>query len=461
MAVKKSVIGDAIADQRAYFRSGITLDPAFRMERLMRLREVIMGSKVIIYEALMEDLHKPKMEAYASEIGIVLDEISFTARNLKKWARPRNARTPRVLFPARSVIYHEPRGVVLIMSPWNYPFQLLLSPLVAALAAGNVAVLKPSEFAPATSRVLVKIVQEAFEPQYVSIFPGGVDTGSALLRERFDHIFYTGNTAVGRIVMEAASRNLTPVTLELGGKSPCIVDETASLEIAARRIVWGKLINAGQTCIAPDYLLVKKEIREEFMALLMDEIKNQYGENAGESPDYCRIINDRHFRRLSALIDKRKVVYGGRVDKKSRFIEPTILDNVDLRDAVMKEEIFGPILPVIPYSYIHEAMGIINSMEKPLALYLFSNDRKVRELVMERVSFGGGCVNDTAVHFANPFLPFGGVGNSGMGSYHGEAGFRAFSHSKGVVVKSNLLDLALRYAPYSGKKLDLISRILK
>jgi aldehyde dehydrogenase (NAD+) len=447
--------------QRDFFMTGKTLDLDYRIDHLEKLKSSIILNEKKIYEAVNSDFKKSEFEVYASETGIVLEEITHTLKNIKKWARPDIVKTPLYHFPASSATYSEPYGVVLVIAPWNYPFQLLMSPLVGAIAAGNVVSLKTPELAPATSRVVSEIIESVFEREYVSVYQGDIPVATALLKERFDYIFYTGSAGVGRIVMQAAAKNLTPVTLELGGKSPCIVDKTARLDVAARRIIWGKLINGGQTCVAPDYLLVESEIKEQLIELIISEIENFYGPDIKSNPDYCRIINDKHFARLVKLIKKEKVIYGGKVEKKERFIEPTILDRVTLNDPVMKEEIFGPILPVMEFKDIEDAIKIVLSLEKPLALYLFTGDKEIEERIIKRVPFGGGCINDTMIHVTNNQLPFGGVGQSGMGAYHGEASFRTFSNVKGILKKSNHMDLSLRYPPYTDKKLDFVKKVLK
>jgi aldehyde dehydrogenase (NAD+) len=461
VAKRKISYKNEIEKQREFFFTGNTLDLDYRIDHLEKLKSAIIENQDNIFQAINRDFKKPEFEVYATETGIVLDEITHTLKNIKKWARPDIVKTPVYHFPASSANYSEPYGVVLIIAPWNYPFQLLMSPLIGAIAAGNVVSLKTSELAPATSKIIREIVESVFEPEYVSVFEGDVPVSTALLNERFDYIFYTGSTGVGKIIMKAAAKNLTPVTLELGGKSPCIVDKTARLDVAARRIVWGKFINGGQTCVAPDYLLAESEIKEQLIELLKAEIENFYGPDIEMNPDYCRIINDKHFARLVKLIKKDKVVYGGKTVKKDRFIGPTIMDRVTLKDPVMKDEIFGPLLPVMEFSGIEEAIKIVHSLEKPLALYLFTGEKDVEDMIIKRVHFGGGCINDTVIHVSNNHLPFGGVGQSGMGAYHGEASFRTFSHLKGILKKSNHMDLSLRYPPYTRKKIDFIKKVLK
>jgi aldehyde dehydrogenase (NAD+) len=362
--------------------------------------------------------------------------------------KPKKVGTPINLFPSSSYIYTEPLGVVLIVAPWNYPFALTIQPLIGAIAAGNCAILKPSEHTPYTSQAIAKIINDNFDPNFIIAIEGGIETNQALLAERFDHIFFTGGTAIGKIVMEAAAKHLTPVTLELGGKSPCIIDETCDLEITAKRIVWGKFYNAGQTCVAPDYLLVQKNIKPLLIEKLVTHVKAFFGENAQTSPDLARIVNDRQFDRLVGLLDEGKVLIGGNSDKSDRFIAPTLIDAVSPNSKIMAEEIFGPILPILEYDQLSEAIAFVNAQAKPLALYFFSSNKQNQERIIQETSYGGGCFNDIIMHLVNPELPFGGVGHSGMGSYHGKASFDTFSHRKSVLKNSFRFDLKWRYPPY-------------
>lgn len=442
---------EAIATQREFFESGKTRSLEFRLERLKLLKLALQAHENRLLGALTEDLGKAAFEGYATELGLLHEEINFSLKRLRGWMKPKRAPTPILHFPSDSRILAEPLGVVLIMSPWNYPLQLSIAPLVSAIAAGDCAALKPSRYTPATSEAMEAMIREYFEEAYVSFFHGGSEMNTALLAERFDLIFFTGSTAVGRVVMEAAAKNLTPVCLELGGKSPCVVDETASIETAARRIAWGKCVNSGQTCVAPDYLLVQSSVKDRLLEGIRKSIQSFYGRDCLENPEYPRIVNQKHFERLSGLLASGKPFCGGRTNPGKRKIEPTLLEGVDMDGPIMKEEIFGPILPVFEFHGLDEATAMIRKFEKPLALYLFTRDRARERRVLEEVSFGGGCVNDTLVHLSNPHLHFGGVGHSGMGAYHGLRGFETFSHLKGLLRKSPLIDVPVRYPPYRGK----------
>lgn len=453
-------IAGTIAAHREYFSTGITRDYGFRIDNLQKLKKAISRYEKKINESLKKDLNKSPFEAYVTEIGFVQEEISYHIHNLKKWMKPTRVRTDLVNFHSRSYILHEPFGLVLILSPWNYPFQLLLEPLTGALSAGNCAVLKPAHYSENTSEVIRELVAETFDPRYVSIFTGDREVIQELLGHRFDYIFFTGSTYLGRIVMEKAARYLTPVSLELGGKSPCIVEDDADLDVAARRLTFGKLINSGQTCIAPDYFLVNRRIKKDLIERIKKYITASYGPDPHASPDYGRIINDAQFDRLTGLIKTGNVVFGGAFDKKDRYISPTILDNVCPDDPIMQEEIFGPIFPIVEYDTIDEVISFINSREKPLAFYLFTSSRKKEKMILARTTSGGGCVNDTMVHLTNPRLPFGGVGYSGMGRYHGKSSFDTFSHHRSILAKSTWLDIPLRYPPYCGK-LGLAKKAMK
>ncbi len=456
----KPDIGDVVAAQRAYFDSGVTRDLSFRRDALARLRRAVLAHEGEIDAALRKDLGKSPTETYMCETGMTLAELSFVSRHMARWARPRRVHTPLAQFLASSFIVQEPKGVALILSPWNYPFMLCMEPLIGALAAGNCCVLKPSAYAPATSALIAKLVGEIFPPEYVAVVEGGRAENQALLDQRFDHIFFTGGVAVGREVMRRASEHLTPVTLELGGKSPCIVDATANLPLAARRLAFGKLLNCGQTCVAPDYVLVDRRVKDELVGLLKKEIERMAGD-ALQNEDYVHMISQKHFDRVCALIDPEKVAFGGRSDPETLRIEPTVLCGVTGEDAVMQEEIFGPVLPMIEVDGLDEAIRFVNARPRPLALYLFSSDRAVQRRVLRDVRFGGGCINDTIIHLATSRMGFGGVGESGMGSYHGKRSFDTFSHEKSIVNKSTLLDLPVRYMPYTRLRAKLLRLFLR
>lgn len=440
-----------VSKQRDYFNSGKTKSVKFRKEQLAKLKNLISTHEVDFIEALRKDLRKHEFEAYATEIGFVLIELKKAINNLDKWAKTRAVPTPLFHFNGNSYVQPEPYGVTLIISPWNYPFQLLFAPLIGALAAGNTAIVKPSEFAPATSAMINKVIQNNFAPEYIACVEGGIPESQALLEEKFDYIFFTGGTNVGRIVYQAAAKHLTPVTLELGGKSPCIVDRDTNIALSAKRIVWGKFVNAGQTCIAPDYILVDKSVKEQLIAKITEYIKKSYGEDAQRSEYYPRIINQSHLKRLASYIEEGDLLYGGKVDESDNYIEPTLLENMPMDGKLMTDEIFGPILPIIEYDNLKEAIEFINKRPKPLALYLFSKDEKKVQRVLSETSAGGVTVNDTLLHIANPHLPFGGVGESGIGAYHGQLSFDVFSHMKSVLRRSFLVDDPVRYAPYKLK----------
>ncbi|EOU1840594.1 aldehyde dehydrogenase [Clostridium perfringens] len=453
---------EKINKQREYFSTGETKDINFRIEKLKKLRDVLKSEEEKIFEALKKDLMKSSFESYVTEVAMVYDEINMHIKNIKKWSKKRRVKTPLVQFPAKSFIKLEPYGVVLIIGPFNYPFMLTMDPLIGAIAAGNTAVIKPSESAPETSKILKEILEKVFDEKYVlHINPErGKEVVEELLKEKFDYIFFTGSATVGKIVMKAASQYLTPVTLELGGKSPCIIDKDCKLELAARRIVWGKLLNSGQTCVAPDYLYVHKDIEEEFIKKLEEEIKNQFGNNPLESEDYSKMVNEREFNRVLSYIDKEKLVFGGNYNRKTFQIEPTILKNVTWNDPVMEREIFGPIFPILSFENLDEVIRLVNSKDKPLALYYFSEDKNKIEKVINSTSSGGVTINDTLVHVSSSYLPFGGVGNSGMGEYHGKYSFDLFSNKKGVMNRKTFLDLKIRYAPFLNK-LTIVKKIMK
>lgn len=459
--INKEYVLDILKEHRDYFDTQETKNIDFRIMQLQKLKKAIKDNEKLVMEALYKDLHKSEFEAYATEIGILYESIGYITKNLKKWARAKKVKTPLVHLGSRSYIHAEPYGTVLIIGPFNYPFQLVFEPLIGAISAGNCAVIKPSKFTPNVSRIISKIVSETFDTKYIRIIEGGRETTSALINSPFDYIFFTGSINVGKVVMEAAGKNLVPVTLELGGKSPCIIDKAANLEVAAERIAWGKFMNVGQTCVAPDYILVHESVKKEFISKLIEKVKVFYGDDAKISKDYGRIVDERQVNRLIGLIDKNKVVYGGNYDIKSLYIEPTIMDNITFEDKVMEDEIFGPILPIIEYKDIKEAINKINSRPKPLALYIFTENKEVEQKVLGSVSFGGGCVNDTVTHLANPNLPFGGVGNSGLGSYHGQKSFEVFSHMKSVFKKTTRIRLKFIFPPYTKEKISLLRRAMK
>lgn len=454
-------IEQVVAAQRAYFRSGKTFDINARRQALQTLKQAIKSHEQELLDAIYTDLGKSATEAFMCEVGLVYSDLTHTLKHLNSWAKPQRKRTPLTNFHAKSMIVPEPYGVALIMSPWNYPVLLTLEPMIGALAAGNCVVLKPSAYSPATSAIIAKLIGEVFPPEYVTVVTGGRAENQTLLDQQFDYIFFTGGVTVGKLVMEKASHHLTPVTLELGGKSPVVIDHTADLRTAARRITFGKYLNCGQTCIAPDYVLIEESVHDEFVRLFIEETKKMYGKDGLENKDYGKIINQKHFDRIIGLIDSKKIVYGGKANVATLQIEPTVLDHVTKDDAVMQEEIFGPVMPIITVKDTNEAYDFIKDRPKPLALYLFTNDKEVENKFLREVSFGGGCVNDTIIHIATTNLPFGGVGNSGMGSYHGKRTFDTFSHQKAVVKKYTWLDIPMRYQPYSALKDKLIRLFLR
>ncbi|MBE6061119.1 MAG: aldehyde dehydrogenase [Clostridium sulfidigenes] len=451
-----------IEDHYKFFESKKSRDIDFRINQLRSLKSAIKKYEYKIYEALYKDLGKCEFESYTTEVGFVLNSISHTIKNLKKWAKKEKVKTPLYLFPAKSFIISEPYGTVLIIGPYNYPFQLLVEPLVGALAAGNCVVLKPSENVPNLSRVITEMITETFPKEYIRSVEGGIETNTSLINGTFDYIFFTGSAQVGKIIMEAAARNLVPVTLELGGKSPVIVDESADIRVAAKRIIWGKTINVGQTCVAPDYVVVNNKVKDELIKELKLQIQSFYGKDAMESKDYGRIVNDRHFIRLKNILDKEadKIIYGGKVNREKRYIEPTLID-ASWEGAAMSEEIFGPILPIISFSNLDEIIGEIKKLSKPLALYLFTENYEVEKKVLEETSSGGACINDTITHLANPELPFGGVGNSGIGAYHGKESFKTFSHRKSVVRKTTKINIPIVFPPFNKKNLDNVKKLMK
>nr|WP_290998078.1 aldehyde dehydrogenase family protein [Hoeflea sp.] len=453
-------ISQTVSDLRATFNTGKTRAVDWRRAQLHRLKAMIEENEGAILDALHADLGKSAFEGRLTETGTVLSEIDHVLRHLKGWMRPARVWTPITAQPGRSMIRPEPLGVVLIIAPWNYPFNLMITPLIGAIAAGNCAVLKPSEISAHTSRVIARLIPDYLDADAIRVVEGAAETAKELLDQRFDHIFYTGGETVGRIVMTAAAEHLTPVTLELGGKSPAIVHDDCDLALAARRVAWGKFLNAGQTCIAPDYVLVQEKAAGAFVAGLKSAITEFFGPDPKASPDYPRLVSDKHFARVRDLIAGGEIAAGGDSDADTRYIAPTVLTGVDPQSPVMREEIFGPVLAVLTYRTIEEAISFVNARPKPLALYLFSNSQAMREKVLDETSSGGVCINDVVMHLAVPELPFGGVGISGMGAYHGRASFDTFSHRKSVLVKSEWFDVPLRYAPFSETKMKWLRRLM-
>lgn len=450
-----------IKKQRQFYHKGKTRSYDFRMKALTRLEYAVQKYETLLESALKKDLNKSSFEAYMTEISIVKNELSYVKKHLKLWMKPETVRTPFAQFPAKSFIVSEPYGVVLIMSPWNYPVLLTLEPLIGAIAAGNCCILKSSAYSEYTSKVLKKMIGEIFPECFVTVVTGGRRENQELLDQKFDDIFFTGSVSVGKLVMEKASKHLTPVTLELGGKSPCIVDNTANIRLAAKRIVFGKFLNSGQTCVAPDYVFVKKEAEEELIFYLKYWIRKMFGSHPLTNPDYPKIINQKHYHRIMGLMKSGWIAEGGYGDSITRKIAPTILTKVKEDAAVMQEEIFGPILPILSYQEIDEVKEYILAHPKPLALYLFTKDQVLEKDILKHISFGGGCVNDTVIHLASPALPFGGVGESGMGSYHGKRSFDTFSHKKSIVKKSQNIDIPVRYQPYGRIKKWTMRHLIK
>ena len=434
-----------VGKQQRFFHMGKTKDINYRINALQRLGASIKKNEDKLKEALKADLNKSELEAYMTEIGVVLEEIRFTLKHLRSWVKPQRVKTPLMLIGSSSYIYPEPYGVALIIAPWNYPFQLSIAPLIGAIAAGNCAVLKPSELTPRTSAVLEQMITKLFPEEYITVVQGGVETSQALLQEKFDTIFFTGSVPVGKIVMKAAAEHLTPITLELGGKSPCIVHEDANIKLAAKRIAWGKFLNAGQTCVAPDYVYLHHNIKDAFIKELKIAIRKLYGDQPIDNPNYTHIVSQKHFDRLSAFLDEGELVIGGASDRSQLVMEPTVLTKISWKDTIMQDEIFGPILPVLEYKDLSEVIEGIHNHPKPLALYLFTESATVKKKVLKSVSFGGGCINDTIYHLVSPYLPFGGVGSSGIGSYHGKGSFDAFSHKKSILRQTTRFDIPLRY----------------
>ena len=449
---------DILQQQKTFFNSHATKDLDFRKAQLQKLKKVVKSNEKLLYDAIYQDFGKSEFETFGTEISFIYKDIDYYLKNLKSFAKPKNVLTNIVNQMGSSKIVFEPLGNCLVIGAWNYPYQLTLTPVIAAIAAGNTWMIKPSELPENTMKAMAKLINENFDAQFLYVVEGGVEETTAILKLRFDKIFFTGSPRVGKIVYKAAAEHLTPVTLELGGKSPAFVTEKADLQIAAKRIVWGKFINAGQTCVAPDYLYVAENIKAKFLKVLIEEIKKRnYTDNVDH---YCKIINERNFDRLEKMIDREKMVFGGETNREKRYISPTVLDNVTWEDLVMQEEIFGPNLPILTYKNLETAIQTVVEGEKPLSAYLFSNDAKEQELFTEKLSFGGGCINDTLMHLSNDRLPFGGVGNSGIGHYHGKFGFEAFSHQKAILKKSNYLEPELKYPPYSDAKLNILKKLL-
>ena len=451
-------IQEIVSKQKAFFKTQQTKNIRFRKMYLEKLRDVILQNENLLYEAIYKDFGKSKFDTFTTEISFILNDIKYYLKNLKSLSKPKKVRTNLVNQIGKSRIHSEPLGNILVIGAWNYPYQLSLSPIVAALAAGNCCILKPSEIAENTMKAMVKIINDNFPPEYLYAYEGGIDETTELLKLKFDKIFFTGSTKVGNIVYKAAAENLTPVVLELGGKSPAIITKDANLEVAAKRIVWGKFLNAGQTCVAPDYLLIEESVQEQFLEMLRKNI--QQFKYEPESEHYTKIINKKNFERLIKLVNHEKIYFGGVYDEEKLYIEPTILTNINWKDDVMEEEIFGPILPVISFTNFNLILNEIVELEKPLAAYLFTNNAEEKESFTNKLSFGGGCINDVMMHLGNENLPFGGVGNSGIGNYHGKFGFETFSHQKAVLQRATWGEPDIKYPPYSEKKLGWIKRFM-
>lgn len=449
-------------NQKEFFESGKTINVDYRIKSLKKLNDIIKKNEDKILNELKKDLGKSNFEGYVTEVGILYDDINFHIKNVKKWSSEEKRKSPIVYYPSKSYIYKEPYGVTLIIGPFNYPFQLVIAPLIGAISAGNTAIIKPSENSRNIALLLEKLINENFPEGYLRVVNplGGKETVSLLLDKPFDYIFFTGSVRVGKLVMQKAAQHLTPVTLELGGKSPCIVDSDAKLKLAAKRIVWGKFLNAGQTCVAPDYLCVHKSVKDELLKLIINEIRVQFGENVRNSEDYPRIVNKSSLERLSGYLNDGKIYYGGNIDEDNLYMEPTLIIKPDLNSPLMSDEIFGPILPILVYEDLDNVIKFINHREKPLALYYFSESKKKIKYVLTSTTSGGVTINDTIIHVANPNLPFGGVGNSGVGKYHGKESFETFTHNKSVMKRGTFIEFNIRFAPYKNK-LNLVKRIMK
>ncbi|MGM0546710.1 MAG: aldehyde dehydrogenase [Bacteroidota bacterium] len=442
---------EIVHQQKQFFNSGDTRDIKFRKQQLLTVKKLLKKNEGEIFEALESDFNKPRFETYATELFVLYQEIDHLLENIDRWATPRKVKSSLINFPSKSYIYSQPYGVTLIISPWNYPLQLALNPALGAIAAGNTVILKPSEFSGHTTQLLAELFNNTFPADFFHVIEGGAETSQALLSQPLDYIFFTGSKRVGKLVMKAAAEQLTPLTIELGGKSPAIVDQTADLNLAAKRIVWGKFINAGQTCVSPDFIYIQESLHDQFCQLLEKHIRAFYGDDPSKNNDFARIINRKHFDRVKNLIDPQKIYYGGQTDEQSHYIEPTIMTNVSWHDAIMQEEIFGPVLPVLTFSELNEVIQILQTKPKPLSLYVFSNNQSNQQKIINNLQFGSGCINDTVAHLGNLNLPFGGIGDSGFGSYHGKQSFDTFSHQKSIMKKSNWLDIPLRYPPYDDK----------
>ena len=461
MQTSEADIERIITSQRAYFATGATQSIHFRRKQLSRLRDMVADNQPAIFEALKQDLRKSEFETFLTEIASILDEIAYMKSNLARLMKPKMVLSPLTTFPATSYIYYEPYGMVLNIAPWNYPFHLSLVPIVGAIAAGNTIVLKPSEYAVHTSNLLARLVGEYFDKSYFAVIEGDASVNQAILKHKFDYIFFTGSTNVGKIVMRAASEHLTPVTLELGGKSPCIVDSSADIALAAKRIVWGKAVNSGQTCVAPDYLLVHEIVKDKLLTEMKNALSSMYGDNPINHPDFPKIISQKHYQRFKGFLDNGSIVLGGQYNDDTRQIAPTVLDGVTWDSPVMQEEIFGSILPLMTFETLEEVIEQVKAHPKPLALYLFTTHEQTEKRILGSISSGGSCINDTIMHIATHHMPFGGVGDSGMGGYHGKSSFTTFSHAKSVMKRANWLDLPLRYAPYGSKKIGLLKTFYK
>lgn len=463
MTATESVIEKVFQSQRSYFDSAATRSYEFRIVQLRKLKKAIASYEQEILNALNQDMHKPAFEAFTSEVGVMYEEINHTIKHLKKWMKNTYVHTPLVLHPSSSKIIFEPLGIVLIIGPWNYPFQLLFAPLVGAIAAGNTAILKPSDNTKHTAAIIEKLINETFESKYISVITGpGAMVGPMLIEKyKFDHIFFTGSPGVGKQIMTMAAQHLTPVTLELGGKSPAIVDQHVDLEVAAKRLIWSKFFNAGQTCVAPDYLLIHQAVKDDFILEMKKNIIEFYGTCQEDNPNLTHIVNDKRFDKLMSYLAQGNILHGGSFNKEKRFIEPTLIDGVSLSDSIMQEEIFGPILPILTYNQKEEVIEIVRHNRYPLACYIFSSDKKFSQFIIDHIEFGGGAINNALLHLANPNLPFGGVGNSGMGSYHGKRSFEVMSHAKSILATATFLDPSFKYAPYTPSKMHWAHRFFK
>ncbi len=462
MKITVDIVESMIEEQKKFFFTGITKNIEFRKKQLLNLKQKIKHYEKDILHALNRDLNKSEFEAYSNEVGIVLESIQYMVNNIEEWAQPTEVKTPLHFQPAKSFIVREPYGVSLIIGPFNYPFQLVMEPLIGAIVGGNTAIVKPSETTIYTTKIIKKIIEGTFDTSYVRVVEGEKEEVTALIHGSFDYIFFTGSVSVGKVIMRAAAEKLTPITLELGGKSPTVVDQTANLEVAAKRIVWGKFNNTGQTCVAPDYAMVHSSVYKKFMKIMKKTIIQFYGKDAQRSKDYGRVINERQFDRLKKLLDaeKEQITYGGKSDKKDLYIEPTILENINWNSPIMEDEIFGPILPIMTYDDLPLAIHQIRKLPKPLAAYFFSENKKAIDFFLQELPFGGGCINDTVTHVANPYLPFGGVGPSGVNAYHGKASFENFTHAKSIMKRSSKFANNLLFPPYK-QKVKLVRKMLK